>query len=267
MSITNIIEDIVIARWAPGEWLTIDDVVSIALEPGITEARSTIQRTLQELRDRHVLKFTYDRGYYQRVNTNDESNDAVESELLAAQRLRDRRFALRPGLQALVDTQIRRLASKFSQQRATTFRDIPDIITRPENCRTEAAIQVMTRLGQGQFRENLISYWRTCAVTGCDLLPVLRASHIKPWRLSNDVERLDVYNGLLLVPHLDVLFDAGLITFDDDGAMKVSGIIRDDHRRLFRIPSRKKIAITDQHTPYLSFHRKNIFMPARTEGH
>ena len=40
---------------------------------------------------------------------------------------------------------------------------------------------------------------------------ILIASHIKPWRVSNNNERLDVYNGLLLLPNLDKLFDKGYI--------------------------------------------------------
>jgi len=50
-------------------------------------------------------------------------------------------------------------------------------------------------------------------VTGLAMSKLLRASHIKPWAAcAADAERLDVYNGLLLAPHLDALFDAGLIS-------------------------------------------------------
>jgi HNH endonuclease len=45
----------------------------------------------------------------------------------------------------------------------------------------------------------------------------LRASHIKPWSASNNVERLDPYNGLLLSVGYDVAFDSLLITFDENG--------------------------------------------------
>lgn len=56
MRITDAIEELIIARWAPDDWLTIDDVVNLALDAGITDARSTIQRTMQELRDRRILR-------------------------------------------------------------------------------------------------------------------------------------------------------------------------------------------------------------------
>jgi hypothetical protein len=50
----------------------------------------------------------------------------------------------------------------------------------------------------------------------------LRASHIKPWRTSDDTEKQDGDNGLLLVPHVDALFDKGLISFADDGSILLS---------------------------------------------
>jgi hypothetical protein len=41
---------------------------------------------------------------------------------------------------------------------------------------------VDARLGQGQFRGKLELRWDSrCAVTGCRISPILRASHIKPW--------------------------------------------------------------------------------------
>jgi predicted restriction endonuclease len=48
------------------------------------------------------------------------------------------------------------------------------------------------------------------------------ASHIKPWRASDNTERLDTYNGLLLLPNLDKAFDLGFITFTERGRIIVS---------------------------------------------
>lgn len=73
------------------------------------------------------------------------------------------------------------------------------------------------RLGQGNFRERLIEYWMGCAVTGLTLVNILRASHIKPWHLSSNFERLDAFNGLLLSPNMDALFDQGYISFTKQG--------------------------------------------------
>jgi hypothetical protein len=52
---------------------------------------------------------------------------------------------------------------------------------------------------------------------------LLIASHIKPWRsCETATERLDGANGLMLTPDVDRLFDRGMISFSDDGAVLVS---------------------------------------------
>ena len=54
-----------------------------------------------------------------------------------------------------------------------------------------------------------------CSVTNCELHKILISSHIVPWSKSNEKERLDVGNGILLSPNLDSLFDRHLISFQD----------------------------------------------------
>ncbi len=92
----------------------------------------------------------------------------------------------------------------------------------PKN--TEAERLVVQRVGQDLFRSALLDYWQSrCCVTGLAVPSLLRASHIKPWaKCGSDNERLDVFNGLLLAPHLDALFDDGWISFSDQGGVLVS---------------------------------------------
>ncbi len=73
---------------------------------------------------------------------------------------------------------------------------------------------LLEKAGQDVFRAALMDYWGgACVVTGIDLPAVLRASHAKPWAAcASDEERLDVFNGLLLVANLDALFDRGHIS-------------------------------------------------------
>ena len=78
----------------------------------------------------------------------------------------------------------------------------------------------LARIGQGRFRANVMSLWghgEQCALTGLALPELLVASHIKPWRESSNVERLDKWNGLLLAAHVDKLFDRYLMTFERRG--------------------------------------------------
>ncbi len=127
---------------------------------------------------------------------------------------------------------------------------------------TERTAEVTQRVGQDVFREALQEYWdRRCAVTGLSLPPLLRASHSKPWAEASDEERLDVHNGFLLAVHLDALFDKGLITFLDDGALLVSGQVSAEDRDLLRLqPGIQRLRwVADGHRPYLAYHRDALF--------
>jgi len=96
---------------------------------------------------------------------------------------------------------------------------------------TEAQSLLKSRRGQGKFRADLIYLWTgRCAVTGLSNVTLLRASHIKPWAVSNNYERLDAYNGLLLAASVDRLFDQGLISFSDNGALLIGSAVTQEDR-------------------------------------
>jgi len=126
---------------------------------------------------------------------------------------------------------------------------------------TEREAVIQSRIGQGKFRNDLIAYWRKkCAVTGCQKVEMLRASHIKPWSEANHQERLDCYNGLLLVPNLDAAFDAGYISFSDDGKIMISRhLTKDDQNRLGIHPNLSIDGLSKQHVEYLQYHREHKF--------
>ena len=118
------------------------------------------------------------------------------------------------------------------------------------------------RLGQGRYRAKLIDYWKGCAVTTLKETSLLRASHIKPWCNSTNKERLDVFNGLLLIPNLDLAFDKGFITFDDDGDIIISDRLTEIRRTILKIHGDLKIEsklLTEEHRAYLRYHRENVF--------
>lgn len=125
---------------------------------------------------------------------------------------------------------------------------------------TERDAVIKARVGQGQFRNSLISYWSTCALTGCVEQSLLRASHIKPWSRSNLSERLSLYNGLLLSPNIDTCFDSGLISFNDSGNIMISKHLTiEDSKSLGIHKSMKLSKIEEEHKKYLHYHRSNIF--------
>jgi hypothetical protein len=87
---------------------------------------------------------------------------------------------------------------------------------------TEAERLAVQRIGQDIFRAALMDYWGgRCPITGVTDPALLRASHIVPWAECDDAQRLDVHNGLLLSALWDAAFDAGLVSFADDGSVLV----------------------------------------------
>jgi hypothetical protein len=116
------------------------------------------------------------------------------------------------------------------------LRDIKAIESDRKISETEREALIKARVGQGRFRAELEAVWdNKCAVSGYLTRELLRASHIKPWRESAGEERLDPNNGLLLAAHLDALFDAGLISFRDDGSMMISDRIDSDEREQLKL--------------------------------
>lgn len=125
---------------------------------------------------------------------------------------------------------------------------------------TERESIVKSRIGQGQFRQSLIDYWSGCAVTGCKEQKLLRASHIKPWSKSEAIERLSLYNGLLLSPSLDLCFDAGFISFDNLGNIIISNRISPNDLEALSINKDMKLSsISPEHENYLRYHKDHIY--------
>lgn len=126
---------------------------------------------------------------------------------------------------------------------------------------TEKEAIIKARVGQGVFRQKLIEYWKGCSVTQCRTYPLLVASHIKPWKKSDNIQRLDVFNGLLLIPNIDKLFDKGYISFDMKGRMIFSDFLTVSDRKLLGVNSSMSLkSVDDFHLPYLKYHRENCLM-------
>ena len=119
---------------------------------------------------------------------------------------------------------------------------------------------VKARRGQGVFRANLRMVERACRVTGVVDIRHLRASHIKPWAASTNTEKLDGFNGLLLSPHVDHLFDRGFISFTDRGDFLVSSDLKTAVLTRWRInPAAAVGGFLPQQQDYLEYHRDVVF--------
>lgn len=125
---------------------------------------------------------------------------------------------------------------------------------------TERTHEVRRRIGQDLYREALMEFWDgRCALSGMALPPeLLRASHAKAWADSDDSERLDPFNGLLLAVRYDALFDKGLIAFDDDGYLLISSTLTKEVRAFVGLDVAMQLRfILPGHLPYLRYHREH----------
>jgi hypothetical protein len=126
--------------------------------------------------------------------------------------------------------------------------------------KTEQEQIVVSRLGQGNFRRNVIRLWGSCSVTGLQSVTLLRASHIKPWKDSNNQERLNPFNGLLLIPDYDFLFDRGYITFKNNGSVLISQKLSPFARKVFDVDDDLQLRnVFPESKEYLDFHRSEVF--------
>ena len=123
------------------------------------------------------------------------------------------------------------------------------------------------RLGQGAFRVMVTdAYHRRCAISGEKTLPVLEASHIKPFVQEGPNK---TSNGLLLRRDIHTLFDRGYITVTDNYRIEVSKRIKQDYGNgrdyyAYHGEELKEIPDTIYERPskeFLQWHNEKIYVP------
>lgn len=131
---------------------------------------------------------------------------------------------------------------------------------------TERTALVQARRGQGRFRDNVQSIERACRVTKVERLEHLIASHIQPWRDSDNHQRLDGENGLLFTPTVDHLFDKGFISFENSGQLIVSPVADSKSLKRMGVDPDGRVnvgAFFEGQRHFLDFHRENVLRMAR----
>lgn len=137
----------------------------------------------------------------------------------------------------------------------TIIEEVEQILTIPSLKETERKIIGKVRIGQGIFRENLISKYKcSCVLCGLCVKDLLVSSHIKEWYESNDTEKIDHENGLLLCVMHDALLDKHLITFDQDGKICISKHMTEQDKILCNINENISIFMSDKTKEYMKFH-------------
>lgn len=128
---------------------------------------------------------------------------------------------------------------------------------------TQRDTVIKSRIGQGLYRKNLITkYSSKCILTGIDNKNLLIASHIKPWSVCNNNERIDIENGLLLSATMDRLFDCGLITFNNSGKLYISSFVGNKNEARLHISNTTTVDLlaSSNLLEYLQYHRDVLFI-------
>jgi len=148
-----------------------------------------------------------------------------------------------------------------SKNKSVSVRPKPKRKPKKKPSNTSRKTSGESRVGQDYFKSEVSEVCNErCIVTGVkDQVPsILIGSHIKSWADSDDDERMDGENGLLLAPHVDKLFDRYLITFSDNGKILVSNQLNESVLEQWGIDLKKPNRITKKQNEYMAFHRKKF---------
>lgn len=129
---------------------------------------------------------------------------------------------------------------------------------------------VKVRRNQAYFRRMVLTaYSNRCCISGVNIPELLIASHIKPWKDSDDhTEKVNPRNGLCLNALYDKAFDLGYITVDKMYKIHVSNKIKKKYNNelvstLFYNLEYKSIEVPEKFTPdkrFLEYHNDVIFV-------
>ncbi len=145
---------------------------------------------------------------------------------------------------------------------ATYFYSANDSATNRKSKSTQKEIKTKIRIGQNNFRKELLQKYERCIITGLTNPLLLVASHIKPWAVSNDIERLNINNGILLSATYDKLFDNGLISFKKNGALLVSSFLNESDLKTLALKKNQIFDLqinAEMHT-FLQYHNDVLFV-------
>lgn len=134
-------------------------------------------------------------------------------------------------------------------------------VPQPKESSRDSEIR-RARQGQGLYRERLLAECPFCPITMINDERLLIASHIKPWAVATDKEKIDHKNGFMLSPLYDKLFDRGFMTFTEDRKIVLSNWISPANKRRLGIVDGQFVQLLpldDARQEYMEFHRNSVF--------
>lgn len=116
------------------------------------------------------------------------------------------------------------------------------------------------RTRQAEYRKKLLIEMPACPFTHVSDDRLLVACHIKPFKdCDTDDERYDFHNGITMTPTYHVLFDQGLISFENNGKLLVSPFLNNRTQELLNIKQGDEKRLQSNSAQYLKYHRENVF--------
>ena len=118
------------------------------------------------------------------------------------------------------------------------------------------------REGQGKYREQLLEQCHFCPISMISDERFLISSHIKPWAASTDAEKTDPFNGYMLSPMYDKLFDRGYISFTSDRRLVLSEFISSYTWKQIGLKDNmfvQALPMDEKRVKYLEFHHQSVF--------
>ena len=157
-----------------------------------------------------------------------------------------------------IDKKIENYISSYETQLVQAEADVYDFERPLEGFEKDALVK--TRVNQDRFRALMLKrYESKCCICKVHSTDLLIASHIKPWSRCNNSEKVSEFNGLLLCPNHDKLFDLGYITFTDTGEMLISCQLDEVDRVFLNVSPDMNVLISEEMKPFLKYHRECVF--------
>lgn len=111
------------------------------------------------------------------------------------------------------------------------------------------------RRTQSKFRSRLLDRETGCQLCNLSIRSLLVASHIVPWAIADESQKMDLNNGLLLCVSHDALFDKGFISFDETGKILISKRLPSSEFERLQINNHMAINMLPEQERYMRIHR------------
>lgn len=119
------------------------------------------------------------------------------------------------------------------------------------------------RKGQNTFRRRSVKahgkHNISCEATLSTLSFATDACHVKPHSICEEHEMLDPNNSILLLSSIHRAFDAGYISFDNEGKIIMSKKLDKWEWECLGLTGKERIRMPGKRPEYMQYHRENIF--------